>query len=58
MIVRVDRRREGFQAADSEAVRYRASRVLARERLQERLRSGLARRRADAGVRFYLEALP
>jgi len=58
VIVRVDRRREGFQAADSEAVRYRASRVLARERLQERLRSGLARRRADAGVRFYLEALP
>jgi len=58
VIVRVDRRQEGFQAADSEAVRYRASRVLARERLQQRLRSGLARRRADAGVRFYPEALP
>ncbi|HCE41571.1 MAG TPA: hypothetical protein DEV80_16095, partial [Alcanivorax sp.] len=43
VIVAVDRRREGFQAADSEAVRYQASRVLARERLRERLRTGLAR---------------
>lgn len=58
VIVRVDRRQEGFQAVDSEAVRYRASRVLARERLQEWLRSGLARRQAAAGVRFYPEALP
>ncbi len=57
VILRVDQRREGFQAADSEAVRYQASRVLARERLQERLRTGLARRHAAAGVRFHPEAL-
>lgn len=57
VILEVDRRREGFQAADSEAVRYQASRVLARERLQEWLRTGLARRQAAAGVRFYAEAL-
>ncbi|MFP1678415.1 peptidyl-prolyl cis-trans isomerase [Alloalcanivorax sp. C16-2] len=57
VILRVDRRQEGFQAADSEAVRYQASRVLARERLQERLRTGLARRHASAGVRFHAEAL-
>ena len=58
VIVAVDRRREGFQAADSEAVRYQASRVLARERLRERLRTGLARRQAAARVRFYLEPSP
>ncbi|MBM7335429.1 peptidyl-prolyl cis-trans isomerase [Alloalcanivorax marinus] len=57
VVVRVDERVEGYQAADSESVRYQASRALARTRLRQHLETGLARRQNAAAVRFYSEAL-
>lgn len=57
VVVRVDERVEGYQAADSESVRYQASRALARTRLRQHLETGLARRQNAAAVRFYPEAL-